>query len=61
MSADNWGQCPKCRHDLLDKAAKAEESAKKSYGKVSADVYESKMEQAREFLAKANESAERTL
>lgn len=39
MSADNWRACPRCAAEKSQEAAKAEEKAKKSYGKVSAEKF----------------------
>lgn len=39
MSADNWGQCPKCTK-IQDKETKQkEEQVKEAYGNVSAETY----------------------
>ncbi len=39
MSADNWRSCPRCALEKSQEATKAEEKAKKSYGKVSAEKF----------------------
>lgn len=46
MSADNWGDCPKCKVDIELKNAQEIAEVNKLYGKVSADEYMARLKQA---------------
>lgn len=53
MSADNWRACPRCAAAKKQEAAKIEEKAKKSYGKVHAERFMELLEEAKAHKAKA--------
>lgn len=47
MAADNWRACPGCAEKKRRGAKKAQEKARRSYGKVSAEKYEQLLEAAK--------------
>jgi len=55
MSANNWTKCPKCEAKLSNKKAVTLDKARKCYGKVSAEEFESRMGLAKAFSGEALE------
>ncbi len=49
MSANNWGQCPRCYENNMAKAEELDRIASEAYGKVSAEKFDELREQARSF------------
>ncbi len=49
MSADNWGQCPRCYVTNIAKAEELDRSASEAYGKVSPEKFDELRDQARSF------------